>query len=106
MVCVVEIVEIPLEDIVSVRAVNRSESRWIVPLFASRGFFGYYGYYLDLSNLNKVRFYASEWQNLVEIIDIYDECYYISCRQKEELIEDITHRCELLPNNSLGSREE
>ncbi len=89
IVCVLEIVELPIAEIASVRLIEPTESRWIVPLFASRGFFGYYGYYLDLSSLDRVHFYATEWQNLVEIVDIYDDRYYVSCREHEQLIAQI-----------------
>lgn len=87
--CVLEVVEIATSEIVSVRQIKAEECRWIIPIFGSRGFFGYYGYYLDLATLERVRFYATEWQNLVEIVDIYDDRYYVSCRQAEALVAQI-----------------
>ncbi len=87
IMCVLEIVEIPLEEIVSIRKIEEQEYRWIVPLLGSYGFFGYFGYYLDLNTFDRVRFYATEWQNIVEIVDIYDDRYYISCREYEDLID-------------------
>ncbi|MFI3280683.1 MAG: PH domain-containing protein [Rikenellaceae bacterium] len=89
ILCLLEMVEIPRSEIVSINKVDTNDCRWIIPIFGSRGFFGYYGYYLDLATLERVRFYATEWQNLVEIVDIYDDRYYISCRQADQLIEQI-----------------
>lgn len=89
IVCLVEIAEIPIAEIVSARPLPRSERRWMMPLFGSYGFFGYYGYYLNLSTFERVRFYATEWQHLIEIVDIYDDKYYISCRKGEELLSQI-----------------
>ncbi|MFI3316004.1 MAG: PH domain-containing protein [Rikenellaceae bacterium] len=87
--CVLEIVELPIAEIVSARQIDNSECQWMIPIFGSRGFFGYYGYYLDIDTLERVHFYATEWQNLVEIVDIYDDRYYVSCRQAEDFIAQI-----------------
>lgn len=92
--CLLEMVEIPIEDIISVERVEPSESRWLIPLFGSRGFFGYYGYYLDLATLERVRVYCTEWQNLIEIVDIYDDRYIVSSRQADELIALLEERIE------------
>ncbi len=89
ILCVLEIVEIPINDIASIQKVDNNECRWFTPIFGSRGFFGYFGYYIDLNSLERIRLYATEWQNLVEIIDIYDDRYYISCREAEELITQV-----------------
>ncbi len=87
--CILELVEIPTNEIASIRKIETSECRWMLPLIGSRGFFGYYGYFFDLQTFDRVRFYATEWQNLVEIVDIYDDRYYVSCRQADELIEQV-----------------
>ncbi|MFI3264575.1 MAG: PH domain-containing protein [Rikenellaceae bacterium] len=89
ILCVLEIVEIPINDIASIQKVDNSECRWFTPIIGSRGFFGYFGFYIDLNSLERIRLYATEWQNLVEIIDIYDDRYYISCREAEELITQV-----------------
>ncbi len=86
IVCVLEIVEIPLCEIASVRLLRPSEKRLMMPIFGSYGFFGYYGYYLNLSTFERVKFYATELNNLVEIVDIYDDSYYVSCRNSDALI--------------------
>ena len=60
--------------------------RWIIPLFAATGFFGYYGKFLNIREFDIVSIYASEWNNFVEITDIYDSRTYISCREADSLI--------------------
>ena len=73
-------------EIASVQRVDPRQMRWVVPLFGGYGFFGYYGYYFDLKTFEKVVVYASEWKNLVEIVDIYEQRYYVSCTQADELV--------------------
>lgn len=75
--CVVELVTIAREDIRAVRPVDAGDTRlWL--LLGSFGFFGYYGYYLDRSRWEVVRVYATRWENLVEIEDIYDQKYLVN----------------------------
>ena len=74
ILCLLDMTEIP------------RQMRWVVPLFGGYGFFGYYGYYFDLKTFEKVVVYASEWKNLVEIVDIYEQRYYVSCTQADELV--------------------
>ena len=57
--------------------------------FGGYGFFGFYGHYFDLKNLERVKIYASEWRNFVEITDIYENRIYVSCTQGEELVNDL-----------------
>lgn len=84
--CISDITEINLREIASVRRVDRRRMRWIVPLFGGIGFFGYYGKYFDLKEFDTVNMYASEWNNFVEITDIYDSRTYVSCRGADDLI--------------------
>lgn len=88
--CLLDITEIPREEIASVRRVEPRQLKWTFPLFASCGFFGYYGYYVDLKRWELVKFYASEWGNFVEITDIYEERYYISTPKADELVAELT----------------
>ena len=64
-------------------------------VFGSSGFFGYYGKYFDIKELDIVNVYASEWDNFVEITDIYDTRTYISCREADNLINTILQAQEL-----------
>ena len=72
-----------------VKVVSKREMRWTLPIFAAMGFFGYYGKFIDLKEFDLVSIYASEWNNFVEITDIYDSRTYISCRDADQLIEAI-----------------
>ena len=85
--CVVEMTRIAVEDIRSVRKVTRVDTGRLLPALGSYGFFGYYGYYANLKRWEIVRVYASEWDNLVEIEDIYEDKYLVSCREADRLIE-------------------
>ncbi len=84
--CILDITEINLREIASVKRVDRRRMRWIIPLFGGIGFFGYYGKYFDLKEFDVVTIYASEWRNFVEITDIYDSRTYVSCRETDDLI--------------------
>ena len=86
ILCLLDMTEIPRMEIASVQRVDPRQMRWVVPLFGGYGFFGYYGSYFDLKTFEKVVVYASEWKNLVEIVDIYEQRYYVSCTQADELV--------------------
>lgn len=92
IVCLMDITELPLAEIASIRPVDRSEMKGIIPLFGGFGFFGYYGHYLDVIQVERVRIYASEWDNFVEITDIYESRLYVSCSEREEFIAAIRDR--------------
>lgn len=86
--CVVELSTIKRDNIRSAKMVEGDHPH-IFPLLGSYGFFGYYGYYLDYRRWEIVKLYASEWCNFVEIEDIYEQRYIISCSRAEELLERI-----------------
>ena len=88
--CLLDITEIRRDEIASVRRVDRSEMKWIVPLFGACGFFGYYGHFLDLKRPERIRIYATQWRNFVEIVDIYDERLYVSCPDPDRLVAELT----------------
>ncbi|MFI3265872.1 MAG: PH domain-containing protein [Rikenellaceae bacterium] len=85
--CLLEMTQIPMEDIVSVSKIERNDIKWVVPIIASCGFCGHFGYYLDLRNWNTFKVYASSRKNLVAIQDIYEDIYLVNCDQADELIE-------------------
>lgn len=87
--CLLDMTEVPLEVIASVRRVDRSQMKGIIPLFGGCGFFGYYGHYLDVIQVERVKLYASEWDNFVEIVDVYEQRLYLSCREADELVETL-----------------
>lgn len=84
--CISDISEIEIAEIASVRVVSKRDMRWTIPIFAASGFFGYYGKFLNIREFDIVSIYASEWNNFVEITDIYDSRTYVSCREADELI--------------------
>lgn len=84
--CVFDITQIDITQIERIRKVNARKLRWAMLLIGSHGFFGYYGKYLDLKEFETITIYASEWNNFVEIVDIYDSRTYISCREADALI--------------------
>lgn len=84
--CLLDMTELPYEDIASVRLVEPSELKWVVPLFGGCGFFGYYGHFIDLKQMERLTIYASEWRNMVEIMTIYEDRLWVSCSEPEALI--------------------
>ena len=87
--CISDTTEIDVREIASIKKVTKREMRWVWPIFASAGFFGYYGKFFDFKALETVTIYASEWNNFVEITDIYDGRVYVSCREADKLIHTI-----------------
>lgn len=104
--CVFDITEFDIREIASMRKVTTKEMRWVIRIFGSSGFFGYYGKYLDLKEWEIVTLYASEWDNFVEITDIYDSRTYVSCREAENLINTIRQAQELCREEDEQSRNE
>jgi hypothetical protein len=87
--CLVEITHISYNHIRSMRRAEKAEFRPFVPVFASPGFFGYFGYWLDLQNWDFVKVYATSWQGLVLIEDIYEQRYLVSADDPDKLCEEI-----------------
>ncbi|MFI3249197.1 MAG: PH domain-containing protein [Rikenellaceae bacterium] len=83
---------IDIDQISSISKISPRQLRWTIPIFGSYGFFGYFGHYFDLRNFRRVKIYASEWRYLVEIIDAYDDYYYVSCRKRDKLIAELREK--------------
>lgn len=84
--CVSDITVLELQEIASVRVLTPHDMRRVIPLFGAIGFFGYYGKFFDFKELETITIYASEWNNFVEITDIYDYRTIVSCRDGEAFI--------------------
>ena len=84
--CLLDRTDIKIDTILSVRKISPRKIRWVLPLFGGCGFFGYYGYFFDFKHFRRVIIYATEWRYMVEIVDMYEDYYYISCRGRDELI--------------------
>ena len=88
--CLLDITEIRRDEIASVRRVEPRRMKWFVPIFGGFGFFGYYGHFLDLHRFDRVKLYASEWKNFVEITDIYEDRLFVSCTEADRLVAELT----------------
>lgn len=104
--CLLDITEIRRDEIASVRRVENRRMKWFLPIFGGYGFFGYYGHFLDLRRLDRVRIYASEWRNFVEITDIYDDRLYVSCADADRLVAELTPPGGNRPNDDEVDEEE
>ena len=87
--CISDYTYIPYSEVAAIRTVTNEEMKWVMPLFAASGFFGYYGSYIDLKSMDFVKIYASKWSNFIEITDIYEDKYYISCDKESEFVERV-----------------
>ena len=87
--CISDITEFDIRNITSMRKVSNKDMRWIIRVFGASGFFGYYGKFFDVKEFDIVTIYASEWDNFVEITDIYDTRTYVSCREADKLINTV-----------------
>lgn len=104
--CLLDITEIRRDEIASVRRVENRRMKWFLPIFGGYGFFGYYGHFLDLRRLDRVKIYASEWRNFVEITDIYDDRLYVSCADADRLVAELTPPGGNRPNDDEVDEEE
>ena len=107
--CVSDITVLEIKEIASVRLLTQHDMKQVIPLFGAIGFFGYYGKFFDLKELETITIYASEWDNFVEITDIYDYRTIVSCRDREvfmAIIEKSVANKELLEESSIEPSEE
>ena len=77
--CISDYTFIPYSEITSIRIVERKELKFILPIFAGVGFFGYFGNFLNLKGMDFVKLYAAKWGDFIEITDVYEDKFYISC---------------------------
>lgn len=87
--CVVEITRIPLTNLRSIRRMDNEDMKKIFPLAAGHGFFGYYGYYIDRRNWELVKLYCTDWNNFVEITDIFEKRIYVNCDDVDGLVDAV-----------------
>ncbi len=87
--CLLDLTELRADEIASARVMDTSEMHGLFPVFGGYGFFGYYGHYFDFKTWERVRIYATEWHNFVEITDIYERRIYVSCSDPESLVNDL-----------------
>lgn len=99
--CISDVTIIDIKEIVAVRKLSRRELRPLFPIFGAVGFFGNYGKFIDFKEFEVVTLYTSEWDNLVEITDIYDDRIIISCRERDAFIEAINSAIKKIEEQSL-----
>ena len=87
--CLLDITEFDIREIASMRKVPTKDMRWAIRILGAAGFFGYYGKFFNLKEFEIITIYASEWDNFVEITDIYDSRTYVSCREADNLINTV-----------------
>ena len=87
--CVAEDTTLSHEEIARVRKVENSEMSACIPIFGAVGFFGHYGRFLNLRTMDFIYIYASRWDNFVEITDIDDNKYYVSCENSDDMIKRV-----------------
>lgn len=84
--CVVEITHIKYSDLQSVRRLDKSDMKHKFVLLGSYGFFGYFGYYLDTESWEMIKLYCKQWDNFIEIIDVYENKYIVSSPDADDLV--------------------
>ncbi len=82
--CTVEITVVPFDEIRSVRLLAGKDG--LVPLVASFGLFGYFGFFLDTENWDIVRLYTGSMRRLVEIEDIFERRYVVGVSEPETFV--------------------
>ena len=87
--CLLDITEFDIREIASMRKVPVKDMRWAIRILGAAGFFGYYGKFFNLKEFEIITIYASEWDNFVEITDIYDSRTYVSCREADNFINTV-----------------
>ena len=87
--CIAEDTTLAYEDIATIRKVEKREMNACIPIFGAVGFFGHYGRFLNLRTMEFVHIYASRWGKFVEITDIDGGKYYISCEDRNDIIERV-----------------
>lgn len=90
--CLVEITHIPWHHIRSARRTERVELGPLVPVFASVGVFGWFGYWLDARSWEFIKLYTTSQHGLVMIEDIYEQKYVVSASDPDALCRTISER--------------
>ena len=88
--CVVESVNIHFSELRTVRRLQPDEMKHKLVLLGSYGFFGYYGWYLDLDKLETINLYCKQWNNFVEITDVFEHRYIISLVEPDKFISAVS----------------
>ena len=93
--CIAEDTTLSYDDIADIRKVEKREMNACIPIFGAMGFFGYYGHFFNLRKMELIHIYASRWDKFVEITDIGGDKYYISCEERNDMVERVTELLKL-----------
>ena len=93
--CIAEDTTLSYDDIADIRKVEKREMNACIPIFGAMGFFGYYGHFFNLRKMELIHIYASRWGKFVEITDIGGDKYYISCEERNDMVERVTELLKL-----------
>lgn len=93
--CIAEDTTLSYDDIADIRKVEKREMNACIPIFGAMGFFGHYGHFFNLRKMELIHIYASRWGKFVEITDIGGDKYYISCEERNDMVERVTELLKL-----------
>lgn len=88
--CIVEITQIKYDELQNIHRISSRDMARKYVVAGSYGFFGYYGYFLDPEDWEFVKLYCTEWNNFVEITDIYEKKYIVSATDPDALVKTVT----------------
>jgi len=87
--CTVELTSLPLQDVASIRRMEPGEMKFTFPVLAGYGFFGYYGWFYNFSEMSIFKVYAARWRDFVRIDSIYEDIYVVDCADPDALIDTV-----------------
>ena len=82
-------INIPIKDIIEIKAIPKSETAFSIRIFGSGGLFGYLGRFKN-PKLGSYTMYATNMNKLI-FIRTSRKKYVFSCKNKDEFIESVKH---------------
>ena len=83
-------INIPIKDIIAIKAIPNSETAFSIRIFGSGGLFGYLGKFKN-KKLGNYTMYATDINELI-LIRTDRKTYVFSCRNRDEFIESVELR--------------
>lgn len=82
-------INIPIKDIIEIKAIEKSETAFSIRVFGSGGLFGYLGKFKN-KKLGYYTMYATDINELI-LIRTARKTYVFSCRNRDEFIESVKY---------------
>lgn len=82
----IDVTQIEISSIEKISVIDKKKYKNYLPLIASYGFLGFFGYFIDIKKMEIVRFYASKYNNLVEIKTKSDQKYIVNIDDSADFI--------------------